>query len=54
MIIFINGSMSYECVKPMTHRSVALPTAIKVYLAHIKCTHTIKQFQVFYATKTFR
>ena len=44
MIILINGSMSYECIRPMTNRSDALLTAIEVYHAHIKCTHILKQF----------
>ena len=44
MIILINGSMSYECVRPMTNRSDILFMTIKVYHAHIHYSHILKYF----------
>ena len=35
MIILINGSMSFECVKPMINRSDSLPTADKAYHTNV-------------------
>ena len=35
MIILINGSMSHECIRPMTNRSGTLPTATKTCHTHV-------------------
>ena len=44
MIILINRSMSYECVRPMTNGSDALLAAIEVYHDYVKYTCILKQF----------
>ena len=36
MIILINGSMSYECIRPMTNRSDTLPTTNKACCIKIR------------------
>ena len=42
MIILINGSMNYECVRPMTNRSDTLFMPMEVYHDHIQCFHILK------------
>ena len=42
MIILIKGSMSHECVRPMSNRSDTLTAVTQVFHAFVQCYYTLK------------